>query len=82
MVWTNGSEWVGFIVKAKLTHSVGARADPEGGGGMVTGVQTPLEYHMAIGLLRNTGTDPPREAIGPLRSNCFSREVYFIPADF
>ena len=30
---------------------------------------------MAIGFLRNTGKDPPPEAIGPLGSNGFSREV-------
>ena len=42
-------------------------ADPGGKGGPYT----PLE----IGFLRNTGTKPPREAIGPNGSNCFSREV-------
>ena len=36
---------------------------------------TPLENHVSIGFLRNTGTDPPPEAIGPIRSICFSREV-------
>ena len=30
---------------------------------------------VAIGFLRNTGTNPAREGIGPLGSNYFSREV-------
>ena len=30
---------------------------------------------VAMGFLINYGTDPPREAIGPLGSNCFLREV-------
>ena len=30
---------------------------------------------VAIGFLRNAGTDPTREAIGPKGSNCYSREV-------
>ena len=30
---------------------------------------------VAICFLRNTGTKPPREAIGPCGSNRFSREV-------
>ena len=35
----------------------------------------PPEYlQVAIGFLRNAVADPPREAIGPLRSDCFSRE--------
>ena len=28
-----------------------------------------------ICFLRNIGTDPPQEAIGPIGSNCFLREV-------
>ena len=31
----------------------------------------PVKSQMAIGFLRNSGMDTPREAIGP---NCFSRE--------
>ena len=31
---------------------------------------------VAIGFLRHSGTNYPREAIGPLGSNCFSREVH------
>ena len=30
---------------------------------------------VAIGYLRKCGTDTCREAIGPIGSNCFSREV-------
>ena len=30
---------------------------------------------MAIGFYRSSGTDPHREAIGPLGSNCSTREV-------
>ena len=33
------------------------------------------KLQVVIGFLRNTGTDPHREAIVPLGSNCFSREV-------
>ena len=50
-------------------------ADSEGGG---QGVWTPLspgKSQVAICFLRNSGTDPPWEAIGPLGSNCSSREV-------
>ena len=36
---------------------------------------TPGKSQVVICILRNTGTEPPREAIGPLGSNCFSREV-------
>ena len=42
-------------------------------------VRTPMPWKIASsrskGFLRNTGTDPLHEAIGPLWSNCFSREV-------
>ena len=38
------------------------------------GVGTP-ESQVVIGFVRNTGTDPPQEAIGPIGSNCFLREV-------
>ena len=31
--------------------------------------------HVAIDFLKNSGTDPLWEAIGPLWSNCFSRKV-------
>ena len=47
--------------------------DPIGGGG---GPGPP--FKVTNGLYRfhiNTGTDPPREAIGPLGSNGFSREI-------
>ena len=43
------------------------------GGGDLTSL--PGKSHVAIGFLRNTGTGPPRKAIGPLGSKCFSREV-------
>ena len=43
--------------------------------GKGAGAQDPPENHEAICFLRNTGTDPSREAIGPIGSNCFSREV-------
>ena len=37
---------------------------------------TPLrKSQVAIGFPRQSGTDPPREAIGPKGSNCFSRGV-------
>ena len=45
--------------------------DPEGG----RGSGPPFENQVAMCLLRNNGTDPPREAIGPLGSNCYLREV-------
>ena len=34
----------------------------------------PLKSQVAIGLFRNSGTDTPREAIGPIGSTCSSRE--------
>ena len=36
---------------------------------------TPGKAQVAIGLLINTDTDPPQEAIGPIGSNWFLREV-------
>ena len=46
-----------------------------GGGGWGGGLDpTPGKSQMFIGFLRNTGTDPPRQAIGHQGSNCFSRE--------
>ena len=48
------------------------------GGGGGQGVQTPFplkKSQVAVGFRRNTDMDPPQEAIGPLGSNCFSREV-------
>ena len=42
-----------------------------GRGSELTQEATPV----AIVILRNSGTDHPREAIGPLGSNCFSWEV-------
>ena len=47
--------------------------DLEGTGGLDP--PPPAKSQVAIGFLRNIGTDLPREVIGPLRSNCFSREV-------
>ena len=42
-------------------------------------VRTPMPWKIANSrskvFLRNTGTDPLHETIGPLRSNCFLREV-------
>ena len=35
----------------------------------------PGKSQVAVGILKNTGTDPPREAKGPLGSNCFLMEV-------
>ena len=39
------------------------------------GPDTALENHEALGFLKKSGTDHPLEAIGPIGSNCFSREV-------
>ena len=39
------------------------------------GFGSPEKSQVAIGSNRNNGTDLLREAIGPLGSNCFSREV-------
>ena len=52
--------------------------DSEGGGAGGPKSETPLpplEIKSGYNLIRNTGTDPHREAIGPLGSNCFSRDV-------
>ena len=59
------------------------RADPEG----ALGVKTPSgKSQVAKGFLRKSGTDTPREAIGPLvwtpRSNCFSKEVSTAPVKY
>ena len=35
----------------------------------------PGKSKVTVGFLRNTGTDPPREAIGPIGPNSFSMEV-------
>ena len=47
--------------------------------GRVQNPPSPRKLQVAIDFLRNTGTDPSREAIGPFigpkGSNCFSREV-------
>ena len=67
-----------LVLCASSVHGDRAWADPKVGGGGGAGGLTPglpLVITMAIGFLRNTGTDPPREAIGPLGSNCFSRVV-------
>ena len=40
-----------------------------------SGPDAPGKSQVAICCFRNTGTDPPREIIGPLGSNCFSREA-------
>ena len=47
-------------------------ADPEGRG---WGPDPPGKSQAAKGILRNTGMDTPREAVGSIRSNCFSREI-------
>ena len=39
------------------------------------GPGTPWKSNVAMGFLTNSDTDTPREAIGPVGSNCFSREV-------
>ena len=47
-----------------------------GGGGAGAGVRTPTppgKSQVVICFLRNISTDAPREAIGPLGSNCFTR---------
>ena len=36
---------------------------------------SPGKSQVAIGFLRNSGTDPQKETIGPLGFNCFSKEV-------
>ena len=44
--------------------------------GVGGGLETVLgKSQMAIGFLKNSGMDPPQEAVGPLGSNCFLREV-------
>ena len=43
--------------------------------GMGSGPPTPGKSQVAICFLRHTGTDSPRDAIRPLESNHFSREV-------
>ena len=44
-----------------------------GGGGWSR--PTPGKSQVAIRFLKNSATDPPQEAIGPIGANCFSREV-------
>ena len=39
------------------------------------GSGSPEKSQVAIGFLRNSDTDPPREVFGPLGSNCCSRTV-------
>ena len=39
------------------------------------GVQGSGKSQVAIGFHGKSGTNPPREAILPFRSNCFSREL-------
>ena len=43
-------------------------ADPEGSSWSVSALGKIRKSEMAIGLFRNTGTDTPREAIGPIAS--------------
>ena len=51
-------------------------ADPEGRGqGGGGGPNPPGKSQVALCILRNTGMGTPREAVGPILSNCFSREV-------
>ena len=62
------------------TVSIASWADPGGGRGQ--GVQNPpRKFQVAISFLNNTGMDTPKEAIGPLRSNCFFREVGRVPCE-
>ena len=62
-----------LIAKYQLINIINRQLDrPDGD----RGSGRPFENHMAIGFLRNTGTDPYREVIRPLGgSNCFSSEV-------
>ena len=47
-----------------------------GGSSVGTGGLDPHgKSEVVIGFLGNSGLDTPREAIGPIGSNCFSREV-------
>ena len=47
------------------------------GGGGAGGPDPPLKKtQVAMVFLRNSGMDTYQEAIGPIRSNCFSKEVY------
>ena len=59
---------IGYMVQVShtsyLSSTCKSRADP--GGGAVETDQPPEKSQVAIGFLRNTDTDPPREAIGPL----------------
>ena len=48
---------------------ISAWVDPEGAGTSGPG-PTPGNTQVAIGFLRNSSTDIPREAIGPLREVC------------
>ena len=41
----------------------------------------PGNSQVAVGVLRNSGTNHPLEAIGPFGSNCFSREVRTAPCE-
>ena len=55
----------------------GSRADRGGRGGArdPDPPPPPWKSQVALGFLRNSGTDRPREAIRPLGSNCILREV-------
>ena len=76
--------WLNFTI-TPLSHTfewVDACVDPGQRG--ETGVRTSWKIISCYMFLRNTCTDPsrsnwtrgpPRKAIGPLGSNCFSREV-------
>ena len=62
-----------FLLPSSLCNRIkNTWVDPEVGMGSRT---PPGKSQVAIGFLWNTGTDHPREAIGPLGSNCHSREV-------
>ena len=46
------------------------------GEGGAWGPELPEKSHVAMGFLKNSDTDTyPREAIGPIRYNCLSREL-------
>ena len=51
---------------------------PEGAGGPAL---TPIKYIVTIGVFRTSGTDHPRVAIGPHRSNCYSSEFRKSPCE-
>ena len=62
-----------FVVSHPESNLVHGRIQSGGGGGGGAGKLDPPPTEIsqvAIGFLRNSGTDPLREAIGSLGSNC------------